>query len=114
MKILLVVLLSFSLVNICFAEPTKPKYISRLLFSLAGEIEFTLYNVDRSGGEFKCLNNSVFFIVDACSPSSSACLSAKNRIASMLLAANVSNRKIEVIKRQNCAVHSINLSPDLE
>ena len=109
-KIILVVLLS-SICLTSYAWNLEAKHINALAFNDNGVIKFTLFNSGSSGPEFKCSGTNPWFVVNACNPATPACLSATNRMASMVLAAKASGKKLHV-QRSGCTVSQTALKPN--
>ncbi len=86
------------------------KGINALEFKKNGQILFTLFEEGFSGEEFECLTGGLFFHISPFTIGDAVCLSAVNRMASMLLAAKLSGKRVHV-HRNACEVTHVALKP---
>lgn len=89
------------------------KYLNALRYQKDGTIYFTLFESGDSGSEFQCKSsgtNRQWFKISACDSETSQCLEAVNRMASTLLAAKLSGKRVHV-QRNQCEVSEVALKP---
>ena len=110
-KILLIVLIALSVpAPSTLAWNLKAMHVNALIFARNGAISFSLFDQERSGAEFTCSPDNVWFTIRACPGSDAACIAGVNRMASMLLAAKLSGKMVHV-ERDGCEVIEIALKP---
>lgn len=86
------------------------KNINALRFEKSGRILFTLFDDGPGSSEFLCGSgsNAQWFYIEACTEA--MCAARVNRMASMLLAAKVSGKRVHV-QRTNCVVTEVAMKP---
>lgn len=86
------------------------KNINALIFEREGRILFTLFNAGPGSPEFLCGTGTgaQWFTIAACTDE--LCAAHVNRMASLLLAAKVSGKRVHV-QRTVCAVTEVALKP---
>ncbi len=86
------------------------KNINALIFDKSGKIAFTLFDDGPGSAEFQCGTGAKpqWFYIEACTEA--LCVARVNRMASMLLAAKVSGKRVHV-QRSNCVVTEVALKP---
>ena len=88
------------------------KRVNALEFELTGQVRFTLFDSGATGAEFQCGTGggAQWFIIAACRRDDARCLSATNRMSSMLLSAKLAGKRVH-IKRAACIVRGVALKP---
>ncbi len=79
--------------------------IKALRFLANGEIRFSLFNATNSveGEAFDCNGDRSWFMIAACTDADGRCEASNNRMASMLLTAQATDKPI-LIERNRCSV----------
>mgnify|MGYP000421190609 CR=1 FL=1 len=112
MKIVIALLAGLLAVEMAFAWNLGAKRVNAMEFKRSGEVRFTLFDSGSSGDEFMCGTGrrGQWFEIEACSSNDSQCLSATNRMSSMLLSAKLAAKKVH-IHRAACVVSGVALKP---
>ncbi len=115
MKIKILFLCSLLLIGqTAFAWNLAAKHIHQLEFFGDGKIRFTLYETGDSGTTFQCSSATgsagLWFVIQPCGDSKQQCLSANERMGSMLLASKLSSTPVHV-HRDNCIASRVALAP---
>jgi len=86
------------------------KNVNALRFEKSGRILFTLFDTGPGSAEFLCASSSggQWFYIEACTDE--LCAAHVNRMASLLLAAKVSGKRVHV-QRNACVVTEVALKP---